>query len=357
MFYKYEIKNNGNEDVLYLYLSLAYEFSRELVLNSKDQELSRRARNFIKNNNIDYSGRKVYLVIDGIVVKTLDIAEKSNPIEILKDSLYYSNEHFLVTIKLHDDSVIELPLKEYLLGVLATNTIPGLDVEVIKAICILYRTYAFYKMSTEKVIDAYNDIAVYKPISYYKLVWTTDYDKMVKLLEYAIKDTDCLFVTYEGKYILPFIHYSNTGKTFHHREYKYLSSVKSLWDLASPYYIEVKQFDYNLISKILGISISKDSSFVILDVDSRDYVKRISVDNKIFTAEEFKKLLNLKSMNINIIVNVDNLKIISKGYGNGYGLSLYGANEMALNGCNFANIIKYYFPKVKINKYIKELSE
>ena len=61
-------------------------------------------------------------------------------------------------------------------------------------------------------------------------------------------------------------------------------------------------------------------------------------------------------MNINIIVNNSELKIISKGYGNGYGLSLYGANEMAENGCNFANILKYYFPKVKINKYIKELS-
>ena len=61
-------------------------------------------------------------------------------------------------------------------------------------------------------------------------------------------------------------------------------------------------------------------------------------------------------MNICIILNQSNIKIISKGYGNGYGLSLYGANEMAISGCNFANIIKYYFPKVKINKYIKELS-
>ena len=58
-------------------------------------------------------------------------------------------------------------------------------------------------------------------------------------------------------------------------------------------------------------------------------------------------------MNINIIVNNEELKIISKGYGNGYGLSLYGANEIAKNGCNFSNIIKYYFHKVKINKYIK----
>ena len=55
MFYKYEIKNNGIEDILYLYLSLNYEFSRELVLNSKDDDLARRTKNFIKNNHINYS--------------------------------------------------------------------------------------------------------------------------------------------------------------------------------------------------------------------------------------------------------------------------------------------------------------
>ena len=356
MFYKYEIKNNGIEDILYLYLSLNYEFSRELVLNSKDDDLARRTKNFIKNNHINYKGKKAYLVIDGIVVKTLDISEESNPIEILKDSLYYSNEHFLVTLKQNDNSIIELPLKEYLLGVLATNSILGLDIEVLKAICIMYRTYVFYKMAKDKYIDTYNDFAIYKPISYFKLVWTTDYDSTYKLLEDAIKDTDCLFLTYENKYILPFIHYSNTGKTYFHKDYEYLSTVKSLWDLASPYYIDIKEYKYNVLSNILKINISRNSNFNIIDVDSRDYVKKLSVDDKVFTGEEFKNLLGLKSMNINIIINNDNIVIIIKGYGNGYGLSLYGSNELAKNGCNFSNIIKYYFPKVKINKYIKELS-
>lgn len=356
MFYKYEIKSNGSEEILYLYLSLKYEFSRELVLNSKDKELTRRTKNFIRNNHINYNGSKVYLVIDGIVVKTLDIAEESNPIEILKDSLYYSNDHFLVSLKFDGNYMIELPLKEYLLGVLATNLIIGVDIEVIKAICILFRTYAYYRMRNDKYIDAVNDFCSYKPISYYKLVWTNDYENIVSMLDLAIKDTDCLFVTYNGDYILPFIHYSNTGTTYFNKNYEYLSSVKSLWDLASPYYIEVKTFSYDEISRILNNTITSKSYFEILDVDSRDYVKKLKINNTIYIEEEFKNLLNLKSMNINIILNQDNIKIISKGYGNGYGLSLYGSNEMAISGCSFANIIKHYFPKVKINKYIKELS-
>ena len=81
----------------------------------------------------------------------------------------------------------------------------------------------------------------------------------------------------------------------------------------------------------------------------------MSVDGKVYSGEEFKNLLGLKSMNINIIMNNECIKIISKGFGNGYGLSIYGSNELALNGCNFSNILKYYFPNVKINKYIKEI--
>ena len=48
---RYEIKNNGKENILYLYLNMAYEFSRELVLDVNHDEITRRTKNFIKNNS------------------------------------------------------------------------------------------------------------------------------------------------------------------------------------------------------------------------------------------------------------------------------------------------------------------
>ena len=76
MFYHYEIRNNGKEDILYLYLSLKYEFSREFINN--DEDLGRRTNNFIQSNNIPYKGNKVYLVIDGVVVKCVSINKTNN---------------------------------------------------------------------------------------------------------------------------------------------------------------------------------------------------------------------------------------------------------------------------------------
>ena len=64
--------------------------------------------------------------------------------------------------------------------------------------------------------------------------------------------------------------------------------------------------------------------------------------------------LNLKSRAINIIVNKDYVRFICRGFGYFLGLSIFGANEIAKNGCDYANILKYYFPKVTLNRYIKE---
>ena len=54
MFYRYEIKKVNDEDVLYLYLTMAYEFSKELGVEADDTDIKRRTKNFIKNNNINH---------------------------------------------------------------------------------------------------------------------------------------------------------------------------------------------------------------------------------------------------------------------------------------------------------------
>ncbi len=356
MFYKYEIRNNGLEDILYLYLTMTYEFSKELSLKSSDKEMTRRTKNFIKNNGIDYNGNKVYLVIDGIVVKSLDITGSSEEIEVLSEKLYYSNDHYFITVKLDNDILIEITLKEYLLGVLASIYIPGLELETLKALCVLYRSFAFKEMSEKRIIMAFNDFCSYRPISYYKLSWINNYEEIYKLLTLAIDSTDCLFTSYNQYYTLPFIHYSNDGKTINSSKYEYLSSVTSLWDLTAPYYINIKDYTYLELSKILHTNITPDSEFRVIDMDEDGFINKLQIDNSVFIGEDLIKLLGLKSRLLNIIINKDHIKFINKGWGHFMGLSIYGANEIAKNGCDYIGIIKYYFPNISINKYIKELS-
>ena len=68
---------------------------------------------------------------------------------------------------------------------------------------------------------------------------------------------------FNNYYILPFIHFSNSGKTLSHNKYPYLSSRNSLWDLTSPYYLESKNYTYDKINSLLNININSNSNIVV----------------------------------------------------------------------------------------------
>ena len=352
MIYRYDVKNNGKEDILYLYLDMKSEFSRELINGHDNKELSRRTNNFIINNKIKFNGKKVFLIIDGIVVKTVDIsiADKT-----AKNNPDYSNKQFLVNLKINDNSYIEVNLEKYLLNVLANIYNDEVHEETLKCITILYRTYAYKEMVENKYIDANNYFMDYKDITNYKLQWLNQYDNIYKKLLDIIEETDCMFLSYQNKYILPFIHVCNNGFTFSSKNYPYLSSVSSLWDLACQNNREITDYDYETISKLLSVKITKTTPIRILEVDTNNQILKVKINNKIFTGEELKRILSLKSLNFNIILYNNYLRIITFGFGNFLGLSIYGSNELAKDGIDYPNILKYYFPKTKINKYIKEL--
>ena len=355
MFYRYEIKNNGVEDILYLYLTMNYEFSKELGSTSLDSELKRRTTNFIKNNGIPFQGDKIYLVIDDVIVKAFQIP-KEEQVKKQKEEEYDDDYDYMVTLQLEDSSMVEISLHEFLLGALATNMIPNLPLEVLKAMAILYRTYVFKQMSEYQVVPAVNDFFSYKPIDYYKIAFAPDYDKILVSLNEAIKQTNSMFVTYQKQYILPFIHISNFSHTLEDQRYPYLSSVSSLWDSSSPFYVDTVQFSYDFLSKIFRFTITKDTSFKITETSPYGKVLKLTIGDHSIDGKKFMNLLHLKSQFLSIILNVNTISIITRGWGDALGLSIFGACHLADNGCSYANILNYYFPKVQLCQYVKELS-
>ena len=65
--------------------------------------------------------------------------------------LYYSNEQYMVTIKLENEATIEISLREYLLGCLASRYYKGIEIETLKALAILYKSM-LYKFTLNKAI-------------------------------------------------------------------------------------------------------------------------------------------------------------------------------------------------------------
>ena len=340
MFYKYDIKNVNGEDCLYLYLSLKYEFSDEFINNYNLNELS---KNYISINKIPFKGKKVYYVVNGIVVKSID----------LKDNRYiicnnYAPDYFLINLKFDDGSLCEITLRDYLLGILFNYYNNSIGDEVLKSICVLYNTYSYKMMKDNKFILANNSFNRYINYNEYDLSYK-DYDFIIKRLNNIINSVSCIYISYNNSYILPFIHFCNIGKTLTNNKYPYLSSVNSIWDLSSSKYINISDFSYKNISNILKINIDCNT---IIKVNNSNII----FGDKTCSITELKSLLNLSSNHINIIINKKYIRFITIGVGNSLGLSIYGAISIESNGGSYNDILSYYFPKTKLFKHIKELS-
>ncbi len=177
MFYGYDIRNNGQEDILYLYMTRQFEFSNEFTL--EDDAVGLKTQNFIKTNDINFKGNKVCLVMDGKIVKCMAFNNlNSKRSDYLVDS-------FMINISLDDNSMCEVSLREYLLGVLLSKYLETLHIETIKAMTILYETFAFKMMEENNCVLATNRFAIYKPYDYYKAT-VGDYYKIISKLNNAI---------------------------------------------------------------------------------------------------------------------------------------------------------------------------
>ena len=347
MFYNYEIKNGS----LFLFLTMKYEYSNEFSIHN-DVDLARRTKNFIKNNHIPYRGNHIYLVVDGVVVKSLNLNNNNNNYNTIPLSTSYDCDSFMINIKLKNGAFCEMTLREYLQKVLCSFYKYDLEDEVLKSIGVLYNTYAYKTMKENNYIDENDYFGRFNYLSFYKDE-IPNYDNYLLKINSIISNINCIYLSYQNNYILPFLHFSNYGKTLANKHYKYLASVDSIWDLLYPNLITYKDYTYKQLEKIFNISFNKNTLFKITTKDNRHF---ISIDSHLFTLEEVENKLSFCSSKYYFLFYNDFLRVINIGNGHFYGLSLFGSNEMAKNGVKYYNILKYYFPKVKLFQYNKKLS-
>ena len=350
MFYRYEIKKDSTNEVLYLYFTMNYEFSNELSkIDNKNSNIKKQIKDYINEHHIKFNGKNICLITNGIIIKTIDINDLEDPKRINSNNKY-SNDKYIINIH-YIDSMTTINMRNYLLGTLATNCINNLELTSIKCMAILFRTYAFKMMEENDMVLATNDFVIYKPIEYYKFIWKDDYQYLYNKIDKAIKDTEGEFITYKDNYILPFYHICSNGHTSNNSKYPYLTRVDSIWDYTYHKYLSYKDFGIESLSELLRIKKEDLKKITILE-SSSNHIERIKIGNTIFSGNDFRKLLKLNSSDINIIIYPTHIRIITKGIGSNLGLSQFGANELAKASCSYLNILKYYFPSTEIKKYI-----
>ena len=256
------------------------------------------------------------------------------------------------TIKLlHNKTgeVEELPLDEYLYGVVSSEMPANFEMEALKAQAVVARTYTIYKIKNGSKHEGANicDLAsccqawISKEDRFAK--WSkeeaeSNWDKIVS----AVEQTKGKIITYNNEPINAFFHSNSGGTTempsnvWGGTNYPYLQVVATAGeDAYSQYSSEVTLTNEELLQKLkeyhqnVDIDFTNDEQIKILENTDSGRVKRIRFGNIEISGTEARTIFGLKSAMFTIEKNDGKITFKVLGYGHGVGMSQTGADSLA----------------------------
>lgn len=247
--------------------------------------------------------------------------------------------------------VDELPLEEYLYGVVPSEAIPSWGLDALKAQAVAARTYAVshlgqfaslgYDLKATVVSQAYGGAGVEKPS-------TTR----------AVDETEGQILTYHGQPIEAYYSDSAGG---------YTEACADVWGHAVPYLQAVPDFDqqspryvwqYQVPAAKLTSAIArlKIGDLRDITITERSYSGRVkqarlvgSLGSTLVTGEKLRFAFGLRSTFFNVGHAPDGSFLFAgRGWGHGVGMSQWGAKGMADMGYTYDQILAHYYPETSL---------
>lgn len=361
MFYKYMVVTTDDGEVLYLYLNNSEEFSKDFDSdNYKDNlNLYRKIYNYINNMGINFNGKQISIVVNGIVLATIDMSNYNEITDEFVEILDTDSNLFKFIDLNHSSGIIErLKLEDYVFGVVSGEMPAVFHEEALKAQAVIARTYASKIISRGLEIKDYNSTQIFRDRSYLKELWGNHYSEYKEKIEQAIRDTKNEVLMFDGDYIDAYYHLASNGKTEDSKNvlklaYPYLVSVPSEWENNNNY-VSRRIVPNSYLSKLLNMDINKDLPVEILVKSIGHRVLYVKFGDKVFDGLILARRLGLNSNDFSISIEDDYTTFTTRGHGHGLGLSKYGAEGMAKAGYNYRQILNHYYPNTYIHKQFTE---
>ena len=274
--------------------------------------------------------------------------------------LNYINVRY-IRVKRNQTNIIEtIPLESYIVGVLAGEMPIDFDLEALKAQAVASRSYALKRMeyNKDKEYDVVDTILnqVYLDEEYLKNAWGNNYVKNINKLRKAVNETIDEYLEYNGSIVDAMFFSTSNGYTedselVFNFECDYLRSVDSPWDSeVSSAYLTTKTISLTEFYDKLNLSYDKNLNIEIIKRSNTNRILLLKINNQEFSGTDVYNKLSLRSTDFTIELYGDTIKLTTKGYGHGVGMSQYGALGMAKKGYTYEEILKHYYQNVSITK-------
>ena len=293
-----------------------------------------------------------------------------------KNTVKTPQENFVVTLlRTEENKIEEIPLKEYLCGVVSAEMQANFESEALKAQAVAACSYTLYRYEYLKkypnaetghpgayVCDDHTHCKSYLTPAQAKKRWGKDwYDKYYGNIESAVSQVYGQVITYENEIINAVCHAISSGRTESAENVwgtpiPYLVSVDSAVDTAVAGYETTVSFTFEETKRRLselGITVGDDPKkwFESTLLGSAGSVESVTVGNKTVKGTELRSAFDLRSTAFAITVDEKNVTFTVHGYGHQVGMSQHGANELAKSGKTYTEILQHYYSGVKIQNY------
>lgn len=272
---------------------------------------------------------------------------------------------------LNGDTVEEMDLGTYLVGVVRAEMPASFQSEALKAQAVAARTYTLYKMlsggnhgDTADICTDSTCCQAWIAEDRARANWGENADAYEEKIEAAVRDTDGETILYGGVPILAVFHSSSAGLTRAAGEVwvndlPYLQAVESPepQDAIPNYYsrsaFSAEDFRKRVLAAEPGADLSGSMSGWLQHpvTDGAGSVETVTVGGVPMKGTRLRSILGLRSACFEWEVQDGELVFFVTGYGHGVGLSQYGANEMAAEGADYREILTHYYTGVTVEPY------
>lgn len=267
--------------------------------------------------------------------------------------LYQTSNQEIMVQKEEKDIINEATL----IGILAKEIPYSYEMEAIKAQAVVARTYMARRILG---IQKKGAIVGYTEKEMYALWGEEQYEEIYSTYKKAVDATAKKILMYDNKPIEALYHEASSGRTrdakrVYKQEVPYLKSVESSMDKVSEQIsyskdkmVEILQEAYPSI--VIAPQLL-EQQIQVVKKDEADYVMAMQIGNVTLSGEKMKELFKLPSCAFKIYNSGDEMIFDVRGIGDGIGLSVNGANELAKQGMLYEEILKYYYTDVTIEDY------
>ena len=258
--------------------------------------------------------------------------------------------------------IVDLPLEEYLVGVLFAEMPLSFHKEALKAQAVAARTFTAHRLDKPKheMFDVCGDSHCCQAWCDYKSGEISDLD--LYNTQTAVRETAGEVMTYGGDLIEAVYFSCSGGRTeaavsVWGSEIPYLQSVISVNEIEAPRNASQVRVSIDEFSDTL-VALNSD---VVLDGKAENWIEeeertsgggisRIKLGGEWFSGTELRKAFGLNSTLFTLSMVDKEIVFDVSGYGHRVGMSQYGADAMADLGADYQRILQHYYTGIELEK-------